>query len=217
VGLSGPARAVQNDPGYWLIFSTSDAFGSDEKPSRWHYAFDAQARYFDAGSGANQYLLRPSVGYELRGSLKAWFGFGRFRARNAAGGVTDENRWWQQLDWTAGQWDSGKLTMRARLEQRWLSNGNDTGVVLRMMAKYTRPIGAGNTNLIVALEPFWDLKDTDWGGRSRLSQNRISVALGWRASDRISFEAGYMNQYFWPTGGPNVSNHLAVFNMKAKL
>ena len=38
---------------------------------------DAQAQYFDPGSGANQWLVRPGVGYEIREGVKAWAGYAR--------------------------------------------------------------------------------------------------------------------------------------------
>ncbi|MDH3276284.1 MAG: DUF2490 domain-containing protein [Gammaproteobacteria bacterium] len=63
--LSAPAVATDDNDRLWTIFSTTDAFRSDDGPSRWHYWFDAQARYFDLGSGINQYLVRPGIGYEL--------------------------------------------------------------------------------------------------------------------------------------------------------
>lgn len=217
-GLPGGVSATENDRGYWAVFSTTDAFPSADGASRWHYWFDAQARYADLGSGANQFLARPAIGYALRGSLKGWVGYARFRTRNKAGRVADENRFWQQLDWRAGRWRGGNVTMRVRLAQRSVSAGNDTGVWVRYMAKYVRPIGRdGKTSLVLALEPFVDLKDTDWGGKAGLRQNRVAVGLGWRLSDRITLEAGYMNQYLVRDNAANISNHLALFNIKAKL
>ncbi|MDH3364221.1 MAG: DUF2490 domain-containing protein [Gammaproteobacteria bacterium] len=61
--LSAPALAADDNNGLWTIFSTTDAFLSDDGANRWHYWFDAQACYFDLGSGINQYLVRPGIGY----------------------------------------------------------------------------------------------------------------------------------------------------------
>jgi hypothetical protein len=214
--LSG--SATENDPGAWITFSTTDPFKSDGEDSRWHYWFDAQARYFDLGSGVNQWLVRPGVGYELGGSAKGWVGYARFRTRNAAGDVADENRYWQQIDWNAGKWNGGRVSMRVRLEQRSVSVGDDTGFVFRFMAKYARPIGENtNTNLVIGIEPFVTLRNTDWGGDSGLRQNRVSIAFSRRYSDRLTIEAGYMNQYLWRDGAENRSNHFGVLNFKVKL
>ena len=216
--LASPAHATETDEGIWTIFTTTDAFPTSDSANRWHYWFDAQARYFDVGSGINQYLIRPGVGYEISDNLSAWVGYARLRARNRSGNVIDENRYWQQLSWTAGRWNNGTLSMRTRLEQRSLSSGSDLGLVLRVLAKYVRPIGNdGKRYLSVGIEPFIDLKDTDWGGDSGLGQNRISVGVGWRASRKLTFEAGYMNQFVWVDSGENRMNHLGIINFKMKL
>lgn len=218
LGSAGDARATDSDIGAWTIFTTTDAFQTDAGPSRWHYWVDAQARYFDIGSGTNQYLVRPAIGYDLGNNVSVWLGYARFRSRNSAGNVTDENRYWQQLGWTAGNWAGGKVTMRTRLEERSLSTGDDVGVVLRFMTKYTRPLGDdGSKSLILSLEPFVDLKDTDWGGESGLGQNRTYIGIGWRLSDRLNVETGYMNQFIFADSGADRMNHLAVVNFKLKL
>lgn len=210
------AAAVENDPGMWTVFSTTDVIQSDGEPTRWHYWFDGQARYFDIGSGSNQWLARPAVGYEIRDGVRVWLGYGRFRSRNGSGGVADENRLFQQVDWRMGEWAGGNVSIRARLLQRSASTGDDLGLLFRFMTKYTRPLGNDRT-FVVALEPFFDLKETDWGGRSGLRQNRLFVGSGWKMSERWSLEAGYMNQYLVIDNADNVSNHLAVFNFRVKL
>lgn len=214
VGFSLPATAADNESGLWVIASTTAAFPDKNGPSRWSYAIDTQARYFDFGSGTNQYLIRPSVGYDIGRNATVWAGYARFRSRNAAGNTSHEDRYWQQINWSAGQWNEGALSMRVRLEQRSVSTGDDLALVLRFMTKYVRPIGTGRTNLILSIEPFVDLRDTDWGGDSGLGQNRTSVAVGWRASKRVAIEAGYMNQFIWADSGENRINHLGVVHFK---
>lgn len=217
-GLSKTAMATEQDDGVWAVFTSTDTFPAGDTTSRWHYWFDAQARYFDLGGGINQYLVRPGVGYDINDNLSAWVGYARLRARNRSGNVADENRYWQQLSWTAGRWNNGTLSLRTRLEQRSLNIGNDLGVVLRVLAKYVRPIGNdGKRYLSVGIEPFVDLKDTDWGGEAGLGQNRGSIGVGWRVSDKLIIEAGYINQFIWVDGGEDRMNHLAVIHFKMKL
>ena len=212
------SHATQHEPGVWTIFSTSDSFPASGEASRWHYWFDAQARYFDVGSGTNQWLVRPAIGYEIRDGVKAWAGYARFRSRNGTGRVADENRYWQQLDWRAGRWQDGNISMRVRLEQRSIDVGDDLRVVFRFMTKYVRPIaGHEDRSLIISLEPFVDLRDTDWGGDAGLGQNRIFLGIGWRLGDKVSLETGYMNQLIWVDGAENRMNHLAIMTIKAKL
>ena len=210
-------NATEDESGIWAIFSTTNSFPSDDTASRWHYWFDAQARYVDLSSGANQWLARPGIGYELQNGVKVWAGYARFRSRNRSGRVADENRYWQQIDWRAGQWQGGRFSMRARLEQRSVDVGDDLGLVLRFMTKYVRPFAEdGDKSLIISLEPFVDLRDTDWGGESGLGQNRAFVGMGWRVSDSLTMEAGYMNQYVWVDNAQDRVNHLAIVTVKAR-
>lgn len=209
--------ATEHNPGTWMTFSASDTFRTEGEDSRWRYWFDAQARYFDVGSGINQWLVRPAIGYEISDSVNAWFGYARFRTRNRAGTIADENRYWQQIDWAVGRWENTRASMRVRLEQRSLSIGEDTGLVFRFMTKFVRPIGVdGRTSLVLGIEPFVDLRDTDWGGDAGLGQNRTFIGLGWRLTDRFSMEAGYMNQYVWIDNAENLSNHFGVLNFSLR-
>ena len=74
-----------------------------------------------------------------------------------------------------------------------------------------------STSLVVAIEPFFDLKDTDWDGESGPGQNRVSIGLDRRFNDRLSIEAGYMNQYVWRDNAENRVNHLGVLNFRVRL
>ena len=212
-----PSFAAESDPGLWAIFSTTNSFPSDSGANRWRYWFDAQARFFDLGDGVNQYLVRPGVGYDLNENVTAWLGYARFRTRGRNGGYADEDRFWQQLTWGAGEWAGGRITMRARLEQRSVSVGSDTGLELRFSTRYTRPIGAnGQRDLVIGLEPFVSLKDTDWSGESRLAQNRFSVGIAWRLAQGTVLETAYMNQFLWRDGAEDISNHLAVAHLRVR-
>jgi hypothetical protein len=212
------SAATEDDDGIWVGFVTTDAFHTEGGDSRWRYWFDAQARYFDIGTGINQYVARPAIGFRPGDNMTAWLGYARLRSRNQSGNTAFENRYWQQIDWTAARFGSGTLTMRARLEQRSVSVSNDTGLVLRLMAKYMRPIGSsGKTSLILGIEPFVDLRDTDWSGDAGLKQNRLIIGVGWQVSDALMLETSYMNQYIWRDSAEDRSNHLGVLNFRLTL
>ncbi len=214
----GPSLATEDNAGAWLAFSLSDAIRSDGEDTRWHYWVDSQARFFDPGSGASQLLVRPAIGYRLTDNVKAWVGYARFRTRSATDAVSHENRYWQQIDWPAGRFLGGNVSMRARLEQRSVSVGQDVGVVLRFSTKYVRPIGAdGRHSLVIGIEPFFDLRDTDWGGDSGFGQNRTFLGFGWRLSDSMSIEAGYMNQFIQVDNREDRVFHHGVLNFNIRL
>jgi hypothetical protein len=216
-GSPSPANATEHDPGLWAIFSSTDTIQSNGAPTRWRYWLDAQVRFFDLGSNTNQYLLRPGVGYDLNDNVTVWAGYARFHTRNSAGDYADEDRFWQQLTWDAARWQHGTLSMRVRLEERSVSTGDDLGLVLRFMMRYTRLLGkSGKRDFVAALETFYALRETDWGGSSGLRQNRLSFAVAWKLSDKTTLETGYMNAMVWVDNGEDRMQHLAVINLKKK-
>lgn len=213
----GVARATDDNFGLWTVFTTTDTFPTEAGTSRWSYWFDAQARLPDLGSGATQFLVRPAVGYRPGDNLQFWAGYARIESENAAGVSSHENRFWQQVNWKAGSALGGTITMRTRLMERSLSTGNDTALVLRFMTKYTRPIGSGgDKNLVFSIEPFYDLRDTDWGGDSGFAQNRSVIGVSWKLNDKVTMTTSYMNQFVWRDSGEDSNNHIALLNFNVK-
>ena len=207
---------TESDPGIWAIFSTQGAFRGDDADSRWLYHFDIQARYFDLGSGVNQWLVRRAVVYKLSKQVNGWFGFARFRTSTANNITVDEDRLWQQLDWARGTMATGRTIFRTRLEQRFVSAGDDTALTLRLMVKYVRSTGYKGSYLLVGIEPFLDFLDTDWGGPSGLTQNRAFAGLVIPLSSSLTAEVGYMNQYFSLESRENQMNNLGIFQINGK-
>ena len=217
LGSVDTANATDDNTGLWAVFTTTDAFPSDSGKSRWSYWFDGQARLPEIGSGATQFLARPGIGYRPGDNLQMWVGYARIESESASGFHSFENRYWQQLNWKAGNALGGTFTMRARLLQRNTSTGDDVGVVFRFRTQYSRPIGTqGDKNLIVSLEPFYNLNDTDWSGKSKVSQNRTVVGVAWKLSDKLTLVTAYMNQFVWRDNAEDSSNHVAVVNFNVK-
>lgn len=207
------ARAADDETGIWMIASVSDTFATGNTSSKWSYWFEAQARYVDLESGANQWLLRPGLGYSYSDNVSLWAGYSRFRTRRATGAVVEEDRWWQQVNWQAGPGLGGNLSFRARFEERTVSFDGDIRVILRLQGRYTRPL-SDNTSLVLAIEPFFDVVDTDWGGPAGFDQNRISIGVNRRLGSDWSLEVGYMNQLVRPNAGEDRSIHLGIVNLR---
>lgn len=210
-----PLHAADDAPGAWITASVTGGLGSGDD-SRWFYWTDVQGRYPDLGTGANQWLVRPAVGYELNDRTRAWVGYARFRT--SAGIVVDEDRFWQQLDWKAGAHFHGNLSLRLRLEQRDIEFARDVRHVARFRAQYVRPVGKdGKRSLVISLEPFFDINSSDWGGDKGFSQSRAYAALSWRLGTSAVIETGYMYQYLNVEGGRDRANHLAMLSFKFDL
>lgn len=206
------AQSADDAAGAWAIFSTVGTLSERNDRLRWLYAFDAQARYPDIGSGANQYLLRPAIGFRRDSPLSYWFGYARFRTRSASGNVVDENRYWQQVQRAATP--SG-FSWRLRVEERFVSSSDETGLVLRLQGKLVRPMGGSSTHRwFVGVEPFIKLRDTDWAGDTGFAQKRVFAGVSWKLSDSLTIDTSYMHQYLWRQSGPDRGNHLLVVNFK---
>ena len=207
--------AAENEAGSWIIASTTGVVQDGTQSSPWRFAADAQYRWVDDAGSFRQYLLRPSLGYTLPNGVQLWLGFGRFETFRFGRRVSVENRYWQQANWRLTSVRGGALSARLRIEERLFDTGDDTGVVARMMLRYTRPIeGVSGRYWTAAAEAFVDFADTDWGAREGVSQSRVILAIGQSINERLALEVGYMNQYFFRQSATDRSNHLLTLHAK---
>jgi hypothetical protein len=201
----------------WLIGALNGPV-SDEQPARWVFAFDAQARYVDVGSGLSTWLLRPSVGYKLGEAAHIRIGYAHFRVRTRPGILADEDRLWEQVDWRTSVAGGADLSLRLRLEHRFSTLGSDTRHVARLMVKYTRPLGnSGRCSLVLSAEPFFDLDSSDIGGDAGIFQGRVAAGMAWKTGQNTTLEVGYMYQHFFAENRPDRASHVAVLRFRSNL
>lgn len=121
-------------------------------------------------------ILRAAVGWQLAGSGSIWAG---------AAYINGEQRIFEQLLW-AESFGPLRLSVRARLEHRWLLNDaavkHRARVQLRAAWAFRPPF-----LLVVYDEPMVTLPFV-------FDQNRAYVALGYRPHPRVLLELGYLNQ-----------------------
>ncbi|MDH4108416.1 MAG: DUF2490 domain-containing protein [Gammaproteobacteria bacterium] len=217
-GVSPAATAADNAGGGWAILSTADHFKSDGAQSRWRYAFDTQYRYFDRADGLTTVLLRPSIGYDLRPGLALFAGYAYFESELADGTSRHENRVFQQLSWTALRRERATLSFRTRLAQRFIEGGDDVGIWLRQMVRLDVPMDADRRmQLVMSVEPFFNLNDTDWGAESGFLQNRSFLGVSFGAMPKLRIETGYMNLYVRRRSAEDLANHIFVVNFRVDL
>jgi hypothetical protein len=218
VAIGQASLAADDAGGAWAILSAADHFGTDDEPSRWRYAFDTQYRYFDRADGLTTVLIRPSIGYELRPGLAVFAGYGYFESELADGSTRHENRVFEQLSWSALRREWGTLSLRTRLAERYIEGGDDVGLWVRQMIRLDVPVGVSRDHrFVLSLEPFFNLRNTDWGAESGFLQNRSFVGLNFRAAKKLRIEAGYMNLYVRRSSAENLANHLLVVNFRVDL
>lgn len=210
------SAAADDENAVWGIVSTGDKIRRDGADTRWRYSFAGQWRAFERGTGSNQYLLRSSLGYDLRPGMTLWAGFDYFQTDPDGGSTRFERRYWQQFSWAARRFDWGSLSFRWRLEERDLENSSDTGLRFRQLGQLTMPLETKGMTAVVSMEHFANLNDTDAGARSGFDQLRAYGGLRLPLGDKTSLETGYMYQFINRASGIDAVNHTLMLHLRVK-
>lgn len=201
---------INDDFGVWGAIQAQGSFVSSEsKWNRWQWWLEGQGRFFSDASRLGQSIIRPGIGYKLSYHVSIWTGYAWINTSPLGKDETDEHRIWQQLSW-GDTFSWGNLSTRTRLEQRFLSNGDDTGWRYRQLLKYTHPIFSKRIYLSVWDEVFININSTDWGANSGFGQNRVFAGVGVYIDPKLlcRFELGYLNQYIYREKSTDQMNHI---------
>lgn len=204
--LAGAARAqVTQDAQLWFNATVQGAVSGDVV-----YFAEVQPREADDVSRLQQVILRPAIGVRISSAVTLYQGYAHVVLPQAGGPDRNEDRSFQQVSWTLGRTGRGELSSRTRLEQRWLSDGEDVGLRLRQMARYALPLGRARAGVAAlgSVEGFVALNDTDWGARAGFDQVRTFLGLEVPIRGRSTIEAGYLNQLVNDPGGRSRVNHV---------
>lgn len=188
-----------HDAGVWTSLNTQGPLNLIEiNDQRLKWWFDGHARFADDSDGYLQSIMRPGIGYEIAEGTTLWLGYAWIHDSPVNNAPSfHENRIWQQLIWSEGLL-GGKFSSRSRLEQRFVSTGDDVGWRFRQFFKLKVPIADRPcVSAVVWDEVFFELNSTDSGQFGSFSQNRVFAGLGWDlcGSKSSSIEVGYFNQY----------------------
>ena len=209
--LASPAAAeTSQDEQAWLNLTAMGPVSGDLV-----YFAEAQPRVGDGMSRLDQLVLRGAIGLNLSPSLTLYQGYGHIVTPVENGRDVNEERSFQQINAALAKPWGGELTSRTRLEQRWRSDGSDTGWRLREMLRYEKPLKRESDalNALVHAEAFVALNNTDWGARAGFDQLRtfIGAEIGIRGASTV--EAGYLNQVIDQRGGRTRINHVASLTL----
>lgn len=209
--LAAPAMAQEHDNELWL---TGQGQVAIDKKTRIETEF--VSRMSDDSGGLYEIELAGGLQRTIGDGFN--IGGGYVRTVNYSRGRTTrtEDRWRIQAGWS-GSVGKVKLSTRARLEHRSRSDGDEIGYRLRPQVKASLPIG-GPYSLFASHESFIPLDDTDWGQRAGYERMRNAVGLGWKATDELTVEVGYLNQYnFSRNRDPDVMDHAAAVTLAVSL
>ena len=208
---ASPTRAATSeDEQFWLNLTSMGSIRG-----KLVYFAEIQPRVGDGVSRIDQALFRGALGWKLSPAVTLYQGFAHVVVSVDGGQDVNEERGFQQLNWTMGKPWGGELSSRTRLEQRWRSDGDDMGWRLREMLRYEKPLRTGSDalNALVYAEGFVALNDTDWGARGGFDQLRsfVGAELGLRGASTL--EVGYLNQLINQRGGDTRVNHVAAVTL----
>lgn len=200
------SAATSEDEQFWLNLTAMGSVKDDLV-----YFAEIQPRIGDGVSRVDQSLFRGALGWKLSPSVTLYQGYAHVVVPIEGGKDINEERSFQQLNWTMGKPWGGELSSRTRLEQRWRSDGDDMGWRFREMIRYEKPLRAGSdaVNALVYAEGFAALNDTDWGVRSGFDQLRSFVGAEIGLPGASTMEVGYLNQLINQRAGDTRVNHVA--------
>jgi Protein of unknown function (DUF2490) len=216
-----PERVVHDESNVWMVYTGKYPFSG-----RLGIYAEAQLRRSDFLASPKQVLLRPGLVYQLTRGIEAALGYAYQRTSPNGGFPTpipvSEHRIWEQIllqDRSAGV----QLEHRYRLEHRWQSRIDSStepphaqGWVQTNRARYqlrlTGPISADSLGNSTAYWAFSEEPFISFGKQVKsnvFDQNRAFVGFGYRWSDALRVEAGYLMQVIVQSNGRDLErNHV---------
>ena len=202
------ATSQESNLGNWLIY-----IGNKKLNNTWNIHHEVQYRNYDAVGDLEQLLLRTGLGYtfnERKNNIL--LGYGYILSENYIGDTNEkatvnEHRIFQQF--TSKQ-NIGKLKLnhRYRFEQRFVED--DFKMRLRYFLGFNYPLqnkedGKNPLYLSVYNEVFLNTESDVF------DRNRVYGGLGYKFSENLKLELGYMNQFFENSGRDQI-NIIAFVN-----
>ncbi len=202
------ATSQESNLGNWLIY-----IGNKKLNNTWNIHHEVQYRNYDAVGDLEQLLLRTGLGYTFNESKNnILLGYGYILSENYIGNTDEkatvnEHRVFQQF--TSKQ-NIGKLKLnhRYRFEQRFVED--DFKMRLRYFLGFNYPLqnkedGKSPLYLSAYNEVFLNTESDVF------DRNRVYGGLGYKFSENLKLELGYMNQFFENSGRDQI-NIIAFVN-----
>ncbi|WP_296380336.1 DUF2490 domain-containing protein [Winogradskyella sp.] len=200
-------EAQDNNLGNWLIY-----IGNKKLNKKWNIHNEVQYRNYNAAGDLEQLLLRTGLGYNITDNSNLLLGYGYILSKNYISETDDkvtvnEHRIFQQF---ATKQSLGKvgLSHRYRFEQRFVED--DFKMRLRYFLGINIPLQYKEERknplyLSIYNEIFLNTRSFVF------DRNRVYGGLGYKFSENLRLELGYMNQFF-ETSGRDQINLIAFVN-----
>ena len=102
----------------------------------------------------------------------------------------------------------GTLTLRTRMEGRFIVDDTNAVARLRQQVRFSRPIKAGSQIALVGYDELFIHLNGSNRYKRGIDHNRAFVGITDTFSPTFRLEAGYLNQYMPGHGGLDRMNHI---------
>ena len=190
------SQAQESNLGNWLIY-----IGNKKIDNKWNWHHEVQYRNYNAIGDLEQLLLRTGLGFNLsEGNNNLLAGYGFIRSENYLDGkpdkaIVNEHRIYQQFV-TKQKFRYASVQHRYRFEQRFVEEN------FKMRFRYF-------LSMSIPLDDKFYLSaynEIFLGASTKpFDRNRLYGGVGYRVTDNLRFELGYMNQFFGEGGRDQVN------------
>ncbi len=190
----------------WVGF---DIGGPFRQSSPWHYDLMNQARFPTNPTRMEQYFIRSSAYYQLD-NWSFWLGGDLIYVNLKNEPTTLEQRLWPQVEYDKQLSKHVVISLRTRLENRWL--GRQAGTAIRFRQRIELSFNHWNQHNIdidIFDEVFLGLKRPSWVTNRRLDQNRVFFVFLIPICKYFAIDTGYLN-IFRPRTPQNRIEHIMV-------
>jgi hypothetical protein len=198
---------VVGDEGWFKITATGGLGFLDPNLENFRYWLEGQARFANDTSTLKQGIVRPGLGYAINDHASLWLGYAYLPNAPFTAAPSNRQEVWEQFLWTQAA-GPGKFSFRNRLEQIFRSPGSAAGWIFRQMFAWSFPLKfAPGFSVELSDEYFLNVNNTE-SQTTGFNQNRAFFGIGYRFSQHIATEIGYMNKYKLENGSPNQMDNI---------
>ena len=197
--LSIVGRAQTSTTNGWIVSSHEQKLSK-----KWSLLSDFQLRSADHFRYVETALIRPAIQYKIADEKSAAFGYayvGSWEREGAERSFEIEHRVWQQFV-LESKLSKTEVTNRLRLEQRFLQTEKDFDFAqrLRYYLRFQIPFSSGTefkrgAFLGLQNEIFFNIHNKEAVNNRLFDQNRALAGIGFRFSEALDVEAGYLFRY----------------------
>jgi Protein of unknown function (DUF2490) len=209
---ASPARAA--DSQFW-----SNGSVTVKLSDKWSVSQDLTARFSDKRNGLYELEANTLLGYRFNKNLTLWGGYDHDPQYSGGDFSIMEHRAVEILAVdTIATIGRGKLSGRARFEQRWRVGRSGTGWRLRPYLRYALPFKkGGKTSFVWSEEMFLDLNTTSYQTVHGVERLRSFVGISTPLNKKLSVDVGYLNQHGFVPNGKDTSDNVANISFGLKL